>query len=226
MPNPNNISFYYPTSPQILTDKLFTLHGGDTDSCSPATRQVAYKNAEYLIADYLNTFLSPTTVTGTYVVYPTKNLQTDHLFVNSVESVIVYSIDGSSSCELHANNDSCVYLKNAILGRLDLNLSGPCGCRINASVYQVQVVYTAGIPSGTLYNSTALTALALLAQDELDELTGNSANPGGVGIIEWENQEYREKLMALKQTVFGSTPRSQRIVRLLAPFRYYKYPGL
>lgn len=223
---PSNLLFYFPTSPQILTDPLFLAYGGKTGTSTQAQRQIAYQTAEYLIADYLNTFLKPTAVTGTYVLHPIHPLQLDFGFVSSVESVIVYSVDGSSSCTLRSSDQSCVYLRNAVRGIVDLNLVGECGCHYHLNVYQIEISYIAGIPSGTLYNSPMMPALVLMAQDELDEMLGTTSTPGGVGVIEWQNQEYREKLMAMKQTTFGSTPRAQRILRLLRPFREYKHVGL
>lgn len=223
---PSNLIFYFPTSPQILTDELFFLYGGLTGTSTPAQRQIAYQTAEYLIADYLNTFLTPTTVTGTFVRHPIHPLQTDFVFVQSVEQVILYSVDRSSSCVLSVNNTSCVYLRDARRGVLDLNVYGPCGCTLAPNLYQVEVVYTAGIPSGTVYNSPIMSALVLVAQDELDEMMGISETPGGVGIIEWQNQEYREKLAVIKQTEFGSTPEAQRVARLLRGFVIHKYVGL
>lgn len=223
---PSNLLFYFPKSPQILTDELFILYGGQVGTSSPAQRRVAYQTAEYLVADYLNTFLKPTAVTGTFVRSAIHPLQTDFMFVQSVEQVILYSVDRSQSCTLTTNSSSCVYLRDARRGILDLDPYGSCGCNLVPNMYQVEVAYTAGIPSGTLYNSPAMVALALIAQDELDEIMGISPTPGGIGIIEWENQEYREKLAAMKQTEFGSTPRAQRATRLLSSFVEYRYVGL
>jgi len=222
---PNNILFYTNSSPVVLTDDLFLAYGGSTGTSTASQRNVAYQTAEYLVQEYLNTFLVPTTVTGTFALVKLP-IVLDHSFVQSLGSVIIYSRDRNSSCTL-TSETSCAYLRNAKLGIVDVNLSGNCGCsRVSFDPYQVEISYQAYIPSGTVYNSPIMVALALAAQDELDEVTGESSTPGGVGIIEWENQEYREKRLALRQTLFGSSSRAQRISRLLSPFRVIKYAGL
>lgn len=223
---PNNIIFYPYTAPIILTDDLFVQYGGSTGSSTAAQRQTAYFLAESMVSQDLGTFLLPTNVTGTYMLHPVYPIQTDYGYVNSVNTITIYSRKGDSSCTF-STTSSCAYLRNAQLGVLDVRLVGNCACGgVISNPYQIEIAYTAGLPSGTTYNSTIINALALYANEELKELTGISPTPGGVGIIEWENQEYREKRMGMKETVYGSTAIAQKVERLIKPFKRYRYVGL
>lgn len=216
--------FYEQTSPVILTDDLFVSHGGQTGTSTAAQRQIAYLTAEFLVQDYINTFLTITTVTGTF--RPESPILLGHSYVTDVNSVVFYSKDRNSSCTF-TTDDGCAYLKNARVGLVDVNYQGSCRCATFTVVpWQVEISYDAGLPSGTVYNSPIITALALLANEELSEVLGESATPGGVGIIEWENQEYREKRLGLKRTAFGSTSVANRVARLLNRYKVIRYAGL
>ena len=76
------------TTAAILTDSIFECYGGDLSSSSPEQRQAAYAIAEGQAAEVLNTFISPTTITGTHSWPPMNQpLQLPYTHLNSVASV-------------------------------------------------------------------------------------------------------------------------------------------
>ena len=144
----------YPlTSAVILTDEVFQLYGGDLSKAAQAQRDAAYLIAERAASKDIGTLLAPTIVTGTHYFNPLRDLLLDYGYVQRVilirfidtEEDVYYSISGTAN--VHAS------LRNPEYGIVDIHgIFGNCNCASSARPYpyQVQVVYEAGLPTGTL----------------------------------------------------------------------------
>lgn len=227
--------FIYPyTSPIILTDNLFVEYGGTTGSSTASRRQIAYTIAEETVSeDDLGTFLLPTIITGTYdrvqFFHPDKPLLTDHAYVHRIirirfrdeEETFFYTIDGT------ANNYAS--LRNKEYGIVDIyQLFGNCQCLTWGKLpYQIEMVYEAGLPTGTANHPNILLALVTYADIVLNEIIGwGNEAPGLVGVQQFRNQEYSEVRTKLKQTAFGSSARAQFVSDLLTKYRKHRYVKL
>jgi hypothetical protein len=225
---PNNIFLYPFTSPIILTDDIFVAYGGITGTTTSSFRQVAYELSEIAVSEYLSTLLSPTIVTGTYQLHPTKSILLGYTFVWDIKGVTIYSRNRDSSCTLNSDS-SCAYLSNAEYGRVDVNLKGTCGCgNIGFDPYQIEISFEAGLPSGTVYRSNVLRALTLQAQIELNEMGLASINEsvGDIGVQEFSNQGYREKRVSLLRTRLGTSAVANHAARLLSGLVRSRVGGL
>jgi len=163
--------------PLILTDDIFVAHGGVTGSSTATQRQTAYVIAEEFVTDDIGTFLLPTIVTGTYY-FRQSPLITDYGYVNRVilvrfldtEEDIYYSISGTANVYASLRNDT--------YGIIDIfNLFGNCNCASSAQPYpyQVQIVYEAGLPTGTANNLRYLQGLSTAADLVLNQIEGRWA---------------------------------------------------
>lgn len=193
---------------------------------SPSQRTVAYVVAEERVSAHLQTFLTPTITTGTFL--PIPPLRTDYAYVRRLLGVRVFSRDGNSSCTLTPNS-ACAYLKDARIGLLDVNYWGSCSCGGGiTSPYQVEVAYEAGLSSGTSYHPSLVRALEIEAQIELNEMGVASVNEGvgDVGIVSFSNQEYSERRVELKSTALGTSAVSNHAERLLRRFVVRRGGGL
>jgi len=221
-----SIEFYPYNAPIVLTDAIYATFGGYTGTSTSAQRNVAYWLAEELVSEYLGTFLLPTQVTGTYY-YPQfmLKLPLHHKFIQSIDAINIKSPTGKCSCELR-DIEGCAYIMDEMNAYLlitekHLNYCAPCG--MNGwhwcTPFLVDITYTSGLPSGTSFQPSILMALTLLAGESLMEITDPTALPGGLGnpgIQAWSNLSYSETLAKLYNTVFGSSPVANYIVRLLA----------
>src|SRR5574342_529033 len=90
------------------------------------------------------------------------------------------------------------------------SLIGTCNCASDSNPYpyQIQVVYNAGLPSGTSYQPDVLMGLATYADIILNEIVGyGNEAPGDVGIESFNNVGYSE-VRRIRNTTFGSSPRA------------------
>ena len=215
--------------PIILTEKIFQDYGGIIGSTIPAMRQVAYSVAEEFVTDDIGTFLLPTIVTGTYY-YSQSTLLTDYGYVNQVIMVrfldtqekIYYSISGTANVYASLRDDT--------YGIVDIHsVFANCRCvsSFNPYPYKIQMVYEAGLPTGTANNPRVLLALVQAADMVLNQMEGfgNEAD-GLVGVEAFKNQDYFEKRHSLKNTVFGSSAKAQFISNLLVKLRKHRYVRL
>ena len=215
--------------PIILTEDIFQAYGGILGSTLPAMRQVAYSVAEEFVTDDIGTFLLPTIVTGTYY-YNQNPILTDYGYVNRIimirfldtQEKIYYSISGTAN--VHAS------LRDDTYGIVDIHsVFANCQCisSFNPYPYKIQMVYEAGLPTGTANNPRVLLALVQAADMVLNQMEGfgNEAD-GLVGVEAFKNQDYFEKRHNLKRTVFGSSARAQFISNLLVRLRKHRYVRL
>lgn len=219
---------YYPyNTPQILTDPIFVLHGGQIGTSSVGLRQIAYTMAEEQMTDYLSAFIVPTIVTGTYLWKGHNPLELNHGHIITIKSVKVNSVDNSSSCET-TSSDVCSIVRNEKYGYLDvwklLNCSG-CGSVLGTLPYNFTIAYESGLPTGTSSSPsnqpTFLQALVLAAQVNLNELDVSLANESiaDIGLKSFSNQRYSEIRMSLSHSAFGNSPVANRIARLVRKLR-------
>jgi len=134
---------------------------------------------------------------------------------------------------------ACVFLamdgvipsnKDQGYGIIDIHsLWGNCNCVSSARPhpYQVQAVYTAGLPTGTANQPDMLLALTTYSTIIMNEIIGfGNEAPSAVGVQEFSNQEYREIRTKLGKKIYGSSAKAQLISDLLAGYRKTKYVKL
>lgn len=223
----------YPFSaPIILNDTVFSLYGGNgTGTFASAILQNAYWQAEMQVTDYIGTLLLPTTVTGTYPFMHQNRISTDYGYVQQLLSVSILTKQNCNDCSLTAT-DGCGYIYNDTFGYIDFRqLAGTCGWSwwgfpsspyiLTYAPYQIQLAYSAGLPTGTATQPGILRALTIVAQIALDDMfpgmVGQNESVGAVGIQEFKSLDYSEKRAehALIKTALGDDARSQRARKLI-----------
>ncbi len=214
---------YLYNTPQILSDTIFSLYGGQTGTSSPAQREVAYTLAEEQMVEYLQSYLVPTNVTGTYFWRGNKSLELDYGWVTQVYAVSIGSVDWLNSCTVETVT-GCYAIRNAQYGYLDvartLNCGG-CSSILGLPPYNIQVVYQSGLATGTYTSAAMLQALTIAAQINLNEIDVSLSNESiaDVGIEFFINQRYHEKRVKQITTAFGNSPMANRAARLVRKYR-------
>lgn len=206
----------------ILNDSVFVQHGGLTGTFSSAQLRSSYWMAEMQVSAYIGTLLLPTIVTGTFGYMGSNRIATDYGYVSQIFTVNIQSKQAGLNCTLQSNS-GCAFIWNDTFGYLDFRrAAGACGCGTgNPYPYQIQLAYEAGLPSGTANQPGILTALAIVAQINLNEsfpgVVGANESVGAVGIQEFRAHEYAEKRAnhALIKTALGDDAKSQRARKLL-----------
>jgi len=221
----------YPySSPIILTDNIFQEYNGDIDGSTPELRQIAYTVAEESVTDDIGTLLLPTIVTGTYSYNLLTPLLTDYGYVNEV--ILVRFLDTEEDIYYTVSGTANVYasLRSDTYGIVDVHyMLSNCRCVSpqNPSPYQIQVVYNAGLPTGTANSPRILLALTTYADMVLNQIEGYGNEADGlVGVKQFKNQDYSEVRHNLKRTIFGSSARAQFVSDLLTRYRKHRYVGL
>jgi hypothetical protein len=221
------MQIYPHKNPLILNDIIFSMYGGKgTGSFSNAVLQAAYLMAEIQTTNFIGTFLLPTIVTGTFVTPQTRvqRIATDYGYVSQILKVTVNTqkITYGGGCELeHLNGGAFIY--EDTFGYLDVyKLQDTCGCYNNSNIpYQYQIVYEAGLPTGTANIPLMLAAMTAAAQIHLNEMfpgvVGVNEGTGDVGIQEFESFGYHERRTAhaLYLTAFGGSAQASRIARMI-----------
>jgi hypothetical protein len=229
-------------SPVILTDGMFL--GGNyitpMYSGTAAQRQVAYLAAEQAMIRLIESPLLPTAITGTWM-WPglqgigERTIVTPHRRIQSVEMVRVLYGGGTGSCGLQTE-DGCFRVRDDQYGYLDIYCLGnmaraACKCGLS-DIYQVQVAYTAGLPTGIASNDTSLhMALCIVAEEKLNEIIDPGANiggPGAPGIESYSSLGYSERLnpKSLGVSPLGGSARANQakgLVRHLVKTRALRF---
>ena len=207
----------YPySSAIIMTDERFELYGGLVKDSVPAQRNAAYSVAEERMSGHLGTLLLPTTITGSFPYSP--SIMLDYGYVNSVSLIqfvdtkedVYYTISGT------ANINASLW--DGVLGIVDIfSLARSCGCGISGLYpYRVNVVYNAGLPTGTSMRDSMLLGLTAMSQIIVNEIVGfGNEGTGDIGVQSFESQEYVEKRVTLGRTAFGSSAKAQFIKNLV-----------
>ncbi len=215
---------YYHVAPVILTDDMFFEYNPNMI----ATGTVTQRNASYIMAEqqmmqHLQTFLIPTTVTGTYLwPLPMDSIRLDHGFVSSIDRIVVTSLDNCCSCDV-TENEACALIRSGwgIIDPIVVSSAvGSCGsCAAHGGYYQALVTYTAGYPTGTSSQDVSLhMGLAKIADVALKEIVDPGANeggPGDPGIQSWSSLGYNETRQPLESFPFGSGPIANYVARLV-----------
>jgi len=210
-------------APVVMTENIFLLYGGQTGTSSSAQRNIAFWLAEEQLTEYLNSFLIPTVVTGTYFWKGGNPIRLDYGHIIQVQSVSVISHDWSNSCTVDTVTGCHAVRGNGEYGLIDVSYFMQCGgCQaILGLPYNVQVAYESGLQTGTSNQPSMLQALTLAAQINLNELDVSLSNEGtaDIGITDFTNHKYSEKRMQLLHTVFGNSPVANRIARLVRKYK-------
>jgi len=217
----------YPfTSPQILTDAIYLAYGGVTGTSTALQRTAAYFTAEMWMSTAMGTPVVIATITGTYF-YPQEGgtVQLDWMYLQNVTEIQFLDAKGTNYYTITglANYDAAI--RNRQRSIIDIfSIYGNCqGCGATYSPYLYQIVYTAGLPTGTYTAPNFLLALTEAAKMVVNEIMGyGNESVGGVGIESFRNQEYYEKRVALLTTEFGSSPKAQWIMQLVNNVRRRK----
>lgn len=214
---------YLYNTPQVLTDQIFFLYGGQSGTSSQAQREIAYTMAEEQMVEYLQSYLTPTMVTGTFFWRGKNPLELDYGWLISVNRVAINSVDWSNGCEVDSVT-GCYAVRNAQYGYVDvaylLNCGG-CSGLVGYPPYNIQIVYQSGLATGTYTSARMLQALTLAAQINLNEIDVSLSNEstGDAGIEFFINQRYHERRIKGITTVFGNSALAQRVARLVRGLR-------
>ena len=214
----------YPfTSAQILNDAVFVDYGGDLIGSTPLQREAAYFVAEERISNDINTPVAIATITGTYF-YPHTggSIQLDWMYLQRVVEIRFIDNGGNNYHTIDGTANYHVAIRNQTRSIIDIfTIYGNCqGCGYAYAPYQFQIVYEAGLPTGTSTSPNFLLALTEAAKLVKNEIIGyGNESVGGVGIEAFKNQDYFEKRTALVNTVLGSSAKAQWIMKLLGGVR-------
>jgi len=210
-------------TPQILTDSVFLLYGGQTGTSSVAQRQAAYLLAEEQMTEEIHAFLLPTTVTGTYFWKGGNPVYLDYGWLLNVYSVSIESVDGLNSCQTTSVTGCYAIRGDGQYGAIDisylLNCSG-CGSWVYPP-YNIKVAFQSGLSTGTSTQPAVLTALTIAAQINLNEMDVSLSNETtGDAALEFViNQKYHEKRLRGVQTAFGNSALANRAAKLVRKYK-------
>ena len=224
-----NINFYPYSAPIVITDDIYQAYGGDLSVGKTEQRQAVYWIAEEVASEDINSFLLPTIVSGTYL-YQSNVIVLDHAFVRRViitrfidyEEDIYYTISGTGN--------EYINLFNQERGMVDISYAltnCQCSSHLRPNPYKVEIVYEAGLTSGTSFRPDMLLALTTYSSILMNEIVGyGNESPGDMGVQNFSNQEYRETRKTLLRTRYGTSARAQFVHRLLDRFRKMRYVSL
>lgn len=223
------MNFYPYNAPIILTDDIFLTYGGDLSLATTAQRQAAYWMAEEKASEDIGSLLLPTIITGTYL-YTSSNVILEHAYVHYVS--MVRFMDFEDDIYFTATGTSNVYfnLYDKEYGLLDIG-SVVANCRCHSSYrqspYKIQVVYQAGLYSGTSFRPDVLMGLSTYATIILNEIIGyGNESPGDIGVEQYSNQSYSEKRKGLVNNVFGHSAKANFAHRMFTRLRRMRHVGI
>lgn len=222
----------YPhNAPIILTDSIFISYGGHIGNSQPVQRQAAFLIAEMAATTDLDTFLLPTTVTGSYTFHPSMHrFMLDYGYVNRVFVTRFLDEQNAVYWTQSGTNNVYVHLWSDTYGVLDVDyMMGSCHCQSAAHLYPytIQVMYEAGLPTGTASKPDILLGLTTYADLLLQEIIGyGNEAPGDIGVQRFSNQDYSESRVALLRTVYGTSARAQFAHNLFTKYRHNRYVGM
>lgn len=222
------MNFYPFSTPQVLKDTLFALYGGDITKGNSDQRKLAFRLAEITATEDLGTFLLPTITTGTFYPPFVSPIITEFSHVHRV--ILTRFIDNEDKIYWSQSGTANVYvdLRNDERGIVDVNsMFGNCNCHSAGQLpAHIQLVYEAGLPSGTTYQPDVMMALVTYADIILNEIVGyGNEGAGDVGIDRFQSQSYSEA-RRIKATTFGNSPRANFASRLLKRLKKLRYVGL
>lgn len=218
----------YPySSPIILKDSIFQDYGGDVANSTPDVRTWSYWTAEEAVSRDLNTFLLPTIVTGTYNY--NHYVMLDHSYIQQIYAVRFIDSLNVAYHTVSGSFNTYARLQSDTYGVVDLDYIGSlCGsCQYGQYPYKVEIIYQAGLPTGTANLPSVLMALTQATTIFINEIQGwGNEGVGDIGITRFSNQQYSESRMALINTAYGNSAKAQFIHRRLDGLRKRRYVGI
>jgi hypothetical protein len=204
----------YPyVTPQIMTDDLFVQYGGYTGVSQDWQREIAYNIAEMQVATYLNSFIVPTTATGTFSFYDPGKINLEYgYYLTEVSEVKI----NCWSYGKITQEDGYARIVNDVYG--DITLYDSYGNKAGLKGETATLVYTSGLPESLTNLPIVRAVLTRLSQLELNEIVDPTANEGGAGdpgVQGFSAISYSEQRVALKHTAFGTSAVANRILLLL-----------
>lgn len=196
-----------------MDDDLFVYYGGYTGTTQDWQREIAYNIAEMQVATYLNSYIIPTTATGTFSFYDIGKVNIDYgYYLTEISSVVLnyhvcgteYTADGTSRITNALYGEAIIYDEN--------------GSKAGNRGETATLVYTSGLPTSLTNLPIVRAVLTRLAQIELNEITDPTANEGGSGdpgVQGFSAVSYSEQRVKLKHTSFGTSAMANRILLLL-----------
>lgn len=217
---------YIKQAPQIMTDTIFQNYGGNLGDSTPLQRNAAYCSAEVAAELDIGSFLLPTIYTGTYM-WVNNEINLDHTYINQLIQTTFISFNGDRYYIISDVNNNYQAMRDWEYGILNLAMFHNIFASGRQIPWQIEVVYNAGLSSGTSFSSIVLNALTIYSQIVLNEMIGyGNEAPGDIGIKEFSNMDYTEKRVAMIQTAFGSSAKANFAHKQLSSLRRYKLVGM
>ncbi len=215
----------FPTGTRVLDDPTYFLYGGWKGESTPPQRNLAYLTAEDRMERHIGTFLTPTTVTGTFPVTVDPRLVLPH--------TRVLRVDGVAILREPVGSDSQDYVRRAGIARaVDLDhgvvevfetSSQPGTTSIPGAAKQIEIAYTAGLSDGVAASSSTMVhALVIVAEEALQQIVEPSASeggPGAPGVQQYSMGRYSESRARIQPTTLGHTARAQFAANLVKSFQ-------
>lgn len=224
---------YLVTGTSVLTDAIFSDYGGNLDSSTAAQRNAAYQIAEQFAIQEIGTFLTPTTVSGTFAWPIHERLNLPHTHVRSVSSLTAIHEAGCDCADDQVELSGCAWILDYQAGIVSLRECGyqagasiACGCtyREGGQPLLYQIVYEAGIQAGLVAaNAAALQGLVTAADLALEQIIDPDGAQGGAGdpsLTSFSDTGYSQSHQFLIMTSFGGSPRANFAARMLKPLAY------
>jgi hypothetical protein len=217
----------YPySSAFILNDATFLAFGGQTGTSTVAQRGAAYYVAERQMTEHIGTFLKPTTITGTYFSAFLDPLELEYGYVRSIDGVSFYSADNLIHVFTSGDITKHVLMRNWKAGYIDISCVplgwSNCGCS-PLYPYNIGIVETCGLLTGSSTAPDMLMALTMVAQINLNEIVSDftlvNEGVGDIGVQEFSNQFYHEIRTKLGRSIFGTSAKANKAADLTRHFR-------
>lgn len=209
----------YPyATPIILDDSVFVEYGGQTGTTTSAMRKAAYQVAEMQMTTHIDTFLLPTTVTGTwnYDTHGNTSLATEYGYVNELLWVRVLDHSGKELRVLDGAYHNWAAIREDTYGYVFVDQCVQ-SYNVTSMPYIFQAAYVCGLPTGTANQPPMLLALTMAAQLTLNEMLIVPANEttGDAGVEEYKSLDYSEKRKKWSNSAFGASASAAKIAQLV-----------
>jgi len=210
--------------PVILTDAIYIGFGGTTGTSTAAQRAAAYTIAEALATLEMGTFFKPTIVTGSFSwPYDGRPIILPYHHVSRILSAVPKSLSCQDDCNL-VDGDGCALSWDqgqwGYVSVMNTSWLNSCGC-VPSTPVEVQLVYEAGLSSGSSYHPSILLALTKVAKMILNEIIDPGANEGGEGdpgVMMFSSAGHSETRKTLMNTAMGNSAVMNFAARLFHPF--------
>jgi hypothetical protein len=199
---------HFVTSPAILSNTMFIQAGGQVGTATPAQLNMAFCVAEQWMESEINSPLVTTIFSGTFGVPWDGFLQLPFGHVTAIHALNGIAPNGGYVSSLG-------FMLNSPLGMVGIVPPYPQGWSCTPcpnTSNQVDVVFSAGFPSGTISAipnvQLALTTVAQMALLQMTAPYALEGGPGAPGVQQWSDQGYSETRTKLFATMYGRSPQS------------------